>query len=208
MNGSPISVKPSPSSWWYATSVIFFLIPVCIGGFIFARKLSHLTDGLVQLVVPGSAELTLKHTGANTVFLEKESVVNGRIFSTNGSIAGLNCSVRSQDGSTVLLRRPTASTTYTLGGRNGRSVLEFNVAQPGTYHFECGYEQGQSGPQVVMAVGTGVGSDILVSLLAGFFGIGVGGAFAAIAAVTVYSRQRSNRQKMTKAISAATVSGY
>lgn len=207
MNRAPNLVKSSPNSWWYASCVLLFLVPAGIGGVVFAKKLFHLTDRLVQVVVPGSAELKLDQPGVNTVFLEEESVVNGRIFSTNGGVAGLNCSVHGQDGSTIVLRRPSTSTTYTLGGRNGKSVLEFNISQPGIYHFECGYEQGRSGPDVVLAVGTGVGSGIIASLLAGFLGIGGGVALAAIAAVIVYTLQRRNRQERLKAISAANFSG-
>ena len=48
-------------------------------------------------------------------------------------------------------------------------IRSAGVPAAGTYHFECGYEQGQSGPTVVVAVGSGVGTAIVVSLAAGFW---------------------------------------
>jgi len=113
--------------------------------------------------------LKFDRPGVKTIFLEQESVVDGRVYATSGPISGLNCSVRSQDGASIGLRRPTASTSYALQGRAGKSALEFSVPAAGTYHFECGYEQGQSGPTVVVAVGSGVGTAIVVSLAAGFW---------------------------------------
>jgi hypothetical protein len=64
-------------------------------GYALWRGLSHVTDGLVQVVVPGDAELSLKHEQLYTVFLESQSVVNGKIYSTNGSVNGLECRVKS-----------------------------------------------------------------------------------------------------------------
>ncbi len=154
-----------------------------------------MTDHLVQVVVPGSADLKFDRPGLNTVFVEEQSVVNGRVFVTNDSISGLTCKIHAQDGSSLNLRRTSVSTTYQLSGRSGKSALEFNVPAPGTYHFECGYEEGQTGPEVVLAVGSGVATDIFVSIGALFAGLGSGFLIAAVVAVVIYQKQRRNRQK-------------
>lgn len=195
MNLPQTSAKSSPSSWWYAVCVLVFLVPASVGGTVFVRKLLHLTDHLVQVVVPGSADLKFDRPGLNTVFLEEQSVVDGRVYATNDSVSGLTCKVRAQDGSLLNLHRTSVSTTYQLSGRSGKSALEFNVPGPGTYHFECGYGEGQTGPQVVLAVGSGVGTDIFVSIGALFAGLGSGFLVAAVVAVVIYQKQRRNRPK-------------
>jgi hypothetical protein len=161
---------------------------------VFVYEIFHITDRLVQVVVPGSKDLKFDRPGANTVFLEEESTVNGKIYSTSSSaVSGLKCDVHAQDGSEINIRRPGGSTTYEVSGRRGRSVLEFYVPKAGTYHFQCAYEEGKSGPEAVIAVGSGVTTAILVSLAAVFIGFGVGTVLGAVTFVIIYKRQRRSR---------------
>ena len=52
-----------------------------IGVFLYAliHGIFHITDSLTQVIVPGNAELPLKKRLTYTVFLQEESVVNGKI---------------------------------------------------------------------------------------------------------------------------------
>jgi hypothetical protein len=156
----------------------------------------HITDNLTLIVVPGESDLTLKPKLKYTIFLEEESVVDGRIYSSRQeSLDGLTCRVSSQSsGNKIDLHRPNMSTTYSVGGRSGRSVLDFVTQEGGGYHVACGYDEGQQGPQVVIAVGSGVTEGIFrtvfQSLLA-FFGGGILGS--AILIVTLIRSSKRNR---------------
>ena len=170
-------IKPS---WWYASIgwVLIFAGGALFVYFLF-NGLSHLTDSLTQLVVPGHAELSLGTPATYTVFLEEQSVVDGRIYSTTQSVDGLSCTVTMLSGSQKIpLRRPGMSTTYNLGSRSGRSVLEFPVKVAGQYDLSCNYPEDTKGPQTVLAVGSGVGEKIiqtiLRSLVSMFGGVGLG----------------------------------
>jgi hypothetical protein len=89
---------------------------------------------LLQVVVPGDAELRLKHERLYTVFLESRSVVKGKIYETNGAVNGLECKVRSAASEVPIpMRRSVVSTAYDLSGRSGRSVLEFHVPTDASY---------------------------------------------------------------------------
>jgi hypothetical protein len=137
-------------------------------GYALWRGLSHVTDGLVQVVVPGDAELSLKHEQLYTVFLESQSVVNGKIYSTNGSVNGLECRVKSAASEAPIpIRRSVMSTTYELDGRSGHSVLEFRVPSDGSYGFSCSYGNTGYGPETVVAVGSGVTGRIIWTVFAG-----------------------------------------
>ena len=172
-----------------------------VGIFIYTlwHGISHITDSLVQVVVPGEAQLSLKHAQSYTVFLESESVVNGKIYSSNESVNGLECKVKAVSSEELIAtRRSSISTTYNVGGRSGHSVLEFNVPQDGSYQFACNYGDSTHGPEAVMAVGSGVGAGImrtvLTSLLA-FFG-GLGSGFLVLL-VTFVLRHRAKSQLVT-----------
>lgn len=113
------------------------------------------------------------------MFLEEESTVNGKIYSTKQSIAGLVCRVNSiQNGSALLIEKPGMNTSYSLNGRSGHSVLEFPIQQNGRYTFACDYGDSPRGPDVVLAVGSGVGEAIsrtvMVGLASFFGGFGAG----------------------------------
>lgn len=79
------------------------------------------------------------------------------------------------------------STTYNLSNRSGRSVLEFPVKVRGQYEVSCDYPQDTSGPQTVVAIGTGVGEKILkillMSLVSMFGGMGSGALVIALISI-------------------------
>ena len=157
-------IKPS---WWYASiGVVFVLAGAGLFVYFLFHGLSHLTDSLTQVVVPGHKELSLNKPATYTVFLEEQSVVDGRIYSTTEAVNGLNCSVTAQPGGQQIpLHHPRMSTTYNVSGRSGRSVLEFPVKVPGQYELSCNYPEDAKGPQTVVAVGAGIGEELLKTLL-------------------------------------------
>jgi len=184
-----------PSLWHCLWGVLFFLI----GGGVFAytmfHGLMHVTDSLTQVVVPGRAELNLK-PGQYSVFLEEQSTVNGKIYSTTQSIDGLACRVSSmQTGTSIAIEKPSMNTTYSVNGRSGHSVLEFPIQQDGRYAFACDYGESSKGPEVVVAVGTGVGGAISRTVIGGlgaFFG--GGGAGMIVVVVVVVRREREKKR--------------
>jgi hypothetical protein len=172
----------------------FFLV----GGGFFVYTLfhgiAHVTDSLTQIVVPGSAELNLQQK-RYTVFLEEESTVNGKIYSTTQSIDGLVCRVSSvQNGTTIPIERPRMSSSYSVNGRSGHSVLEFSIQQNGRYAIACDYSENSKGPVVVVAVGAGVVEAIFRTVLGGLGAI-FGGIGAGMVVVLVVMLKREREKK-------------
>jgi hypothetical protein len=184
-----------PGLWHCLWGVPFLLIGGGFFGYTLFHGLMHVTDSLKQIVVPGSAELNLK-PGRYSVFLEEQSTVNGKIYSTTQSVDGLACRVSSvQNGATIPIEKPSGSSTYSVGGRSGHSVLEFPIQQDGRYLFECDYGENSKGPEVVVAVGSGVGEAIartVFGALASFFG--GGGACLFVVLVVVIKREREKKR--------------
>jgi hypothetical protein len=150
--------KQSPSSWWYALAVLPFIAGFALGIGYFVWSLfqgfAQLDKELVQVVVPGSATLNFDRPGTKTIFMESHSVVRGRVYATNGTIEGLACHVfASANHSEVPIRQTSTASSYTLNGRSGTSIEEFRIDRAGSYWFQCGYDSGRDGPEVVLAVG-------------------------------------------------------
>src|SRR5215472_2730104 len=178
MNGSR---NAGPSPWFYALGGVCVAAGVAIFLYALLHGIFHVTDSLTQVVVPGEAQLNLKRDLDYTVFVERESVVNGKIYATDDSLIGLECNAALVSGVQKISMRPArGSLTYNVGGRSGRSVFEFRVPEDGAYDFACGYSGMARGPQVVVAVGSGVGEAIMKTILQSlggmFGGFGLGGA--------------------------------
>lgn len=186
------TVRVRPSLWQCLWAVPFFLVGAGWFGYTLFHGLMHVTDLLTQVVVPGTAELSLQ-PGQYSVFLEEQSTVNGKIYSTTESVNGLSCRMRSvQTGAPVAMARPSANVSYDVNGRSGRSVLQFAIEQAGKYAFACDYGETTKGPEVVVAVGSGVGTAIMrtvVDGLSAFFGGGAAGVVVIL--LVVVRRERA-----------------
>lgn len=187
---------PYTSVWRILWGMPFFLIGG--GGFVYLlfHGITHVTDSLTQIVVPGSAQLRLQGGQTYTVFLEDESVVNGKIYSTTESINGLTCQIVSvQKGTSLAIGKPSANASYSVGGRSGHSVLEFPVPDDGQYLFSCSYGENSKGPETVVAVGAGVGDSITRTVLGSLAALFSGGGLGAVIVAIVLIKRRREKQK-------------
>jgi hypothetical protein len=137
----------------------------------------------IQVVVPGEHEIHLSDSGTYTVFYEYRSEVDGRVYATAQSLSGLLVALRSKDDFTeVALSSPSGSTTYSVGGRAGVSVLKFEIDEPGTYVLSADYAPGADGPDVVLAIGKLNLLRTILIALAIVFGPLIAGAFVIVRA--------------------------
>ena len=186
----PTVERPAPGRVWYVVAVLVALAGFAGAGVRVYANLGDLTRGMVQVVVPGEAEMALE-PGRYTIFHEYQSSVDGRIYSGT-DVTGLLVRVVPVDGGTPLtLDQLGVTTSYDLGGRSGRSVLAFDVARAGDYRLVAGYPEGEAKSQAVLAVGRGVAGRIL-SLVFTALGIAfLGVAVAVVIAVITYRRRRA-----------------
>ena len=189
-----------PSRWYYGLAIVIFIIGVSLFTLFLFNSLIGLTGALTQVVVPANSDILLPETGKYTIFYEYQSVVGNRLYFTGEKLSGLQCTLTSKvTGYRIALSRPRTRSTYSLGGRKGVGVLEFNIDQPGIYEFSASYPKGQEGPEVVLAMGHGFMKKlmgIIFSGLAIFFG---SGAIAiAIIVVTLLKRQKVKKQLENK----------
>lgn len=186
------NIDSGPSRLWYLLAVAIFVAGMAAMGVFLASRLAGLGETLVQVVVPGEAELALE-TGSYTIFHERRSTVDGRIFSAD-SIAGLGVTLASAAGEPVALAPTSMSSNYEFAGRSGTGAFEFEIGEPGVYLLSAAYREGAAGPETVLAVGKEFGGNLLRTLLGAFAFAFTGMGVALAIAGTVFVKRRAARR--------------
>jgi hypothetical protein len=133
--------------------------------FLFSTVFSNLNDMAeipsIQVVVPGSSNITLSQPEKYTIFYEYHSVVGNRIYSTGEEIPGLQVNLISTDTrDDIPLSSASVNRTYTVGGRSGIGLLDFTIDQAGIYELSASYPPvqgqqeggGEQNQEIVLAV--------------------------------------------------------
>ena len=201
-----------PSRWYYGLALLVVLVgvPCCVLLPFMYLNFTGLPDSLTQVVVPGKRDITLSEPGTYIIYYESKTVVGNKVYSTPSSkervisetrtLSGLECTLISKvTGSPVAISPASRPTGYVVRGvrgrRSGVSVLEFTIAQPGTYEFSAAYAEGRAGPEVVLAIGRDIRWKQTGAVL-GMMMLFVGSVAIAIliAAVTFIKRQKAKKQ--------------
>jgi ABC-type glycerol-3-phosphate transport system permease component len=191
MDGSEIQ----PSSLYYGLAILIIAIGFAVFAWTIYSSVSGASSELMQVVVPGSADLDLNEPGEYTVFYENQTYVNGKFYSSGGQIPGLQIRVTEKATGRELSTNPSpGSFTYSFGSRSGRSIMAFQVERPGIYRINASYPSGK-GPEAVLAVGHGftesIFSSVVIALAALFGSI----AIAAIVVYATYTRRKKARDR-------------
>lgn len=189
MNTIQSARNDPPSRLWYALAALTVLAGFAGMAAFMVPKLSAMGDDLIQIVVPGQADLSLEKPGSYTVFHEKQSVVDGTVYASN-TISGLKVTVsNAETGTDVPLTASSANMSYSFASRSGTSVFEFEIATPGRYRLTAAYEGGRAEPKLVLAVGQGFVGGLLKTIFTAI-GIAFTGVIAAAITVIVVWRKR------------------
>jgi hypothetical protein len=159
---APLGIKPS--RWFYVIGIIILVGgPIISGIFLFSAVVSNIGDMTevpsIQVVVPGTSDITLSQTGKYMVFYEYQSMIGNRIYSTGQDIPGIQVNVVSIDtGAEIPISASSMNSTYTIGGRSGIGLFDFVIDQPGVYELSGSYpasiqgQQQEQGPEIVLAI--------------------------------------------------------
>jgi hypothetical protein len=188
---APVVVKPSKifygvSVFAFIAGVVLFFVVLLFGILSSFNNVGH------QVVVPGSGIIELDEAGNYNIFHEYRSIVDGKVYSSN-SINGLVYALRNvKTGEFITLTNPESNMNYSINGREGRSIFEFNIDEPGRYEFEAWYET-ENGEEAVLAIGKGFGANLFVTIIL-CFGILFGSIVISILIflITFFKRRNFN----------------
>jgi hypothetical protein len=151
------------SRLWYLVA----LVPIAIGVIVVVKNVRGLFDDIEHMqrvVVPGERTLKLD-AGDYVIYGETKSRVDGVSY-INESF-NVRCALSAADGTAIKLESKTGSSQYTLAGYEGHSMFDVSIPKAGDYHFAC---EGDS-KAAVLAFGHGIGMTLVVTILAGVFGL-------------------------------------
>ena len=172
-------------------SPVWFVVAGLIALAGFAGELFHLMPrldaadaGMVRVVVPGNAVLTLDKAGPYTVYHEKSSTVDGRYYASD-NVSGLRLRLTDEaTGAPVKLTEPTMHSNYTIGNKTGSSIYAFTIDRPGRYRLAADLADGRGEPNAVLAIEQGMLGEmfslIFGALAIAFAALGIAGAIVLV----------------------------
>jgi hypothetical protein len=109
----------------------------------------------IRVVVPGTHRIELDDPGEYTVYYEYESVIQGRVFSSDRTLSGVLVWItRVGEPDPLKLTHVSERESYETGRYAGGSILTFEAEEPGTYEITGVYPgRFQTGDSIVLAVG-------------------------------------------------------
>lgn len=173
----------------YVIGLLCLLAGMSMAGWLAWSEVAALRNVMIRVVVPGSTELTLDETGTYTIFHESDSVVDGKLYSAS-NISGLSVTVTADNGQQIAVTVPNVSSSYSMGGHNGKSVLAFDIASAGRYRLSALYANGRTEPQTVLAISRGFVGRLVGTILGVVFSILAGFGSALALVLTTYFRRR------------------
>ena len=184
-NTAPAKIKPS--RWFYVIGIIVLIAgPAISSAIVFSTVFSNIGSiteiPSIQVVVPGSSDITLPQPGEYTIFYEYRSMVDNRIYSTHQDIPGIIVNIISKDTrDEIPLSSPSTSSTYTIGGRSGIGLFDFAIDKPAIYELSASYpvakgQQVEQTQDIVLAV---IHSSVMEHIFGSIMGT-VAGAMAIV----------------------------
>ncbi len=176
--------KLGPSKVYYGIAVVFAVAGIVMAILTMVIGLLKINDHSLRLIVPASNEFFLE-AGNYTVFHEYKSEIDGKFYQTlNADISELRMSVYDYELEEYIeIKQPTASSTYTMGNREGYSIWAFSLEEDAHVMVDIWYLNNE-GPDAVLSIQNGFGSGlvriILFFMIFLFGGLGGGGLIIAM----------------------------
>ncbi|QNU67018.1 hypothetical protein EHE19_000200 [Ruminiclostridium herbifermentans] len=183
-----------PSKLLYAISGIIFVIGIISFVVVLVTGIiSSVNSFDNQVVVPAKRNIEIIEPGDYNIYFEYRSVVDGRVFETS-NINGLVCKLKNIDtGEYIRLENSKVNSSYSVNGREGRSLFRFTIDKAGTYELDASYESGE-GEEAVLIIGRGLGMKLLSTFLICFAILFV--TIAGSVILFVYTYRKRNLQKI------------
>lgn len=179
-----------PSKWWYLGAAMVAMVGIAAAIGLFVRGIMGVYDDVNEfqrVSVPGEGTVSIDDPGGHTVYLE----FAGANESTTARAPPVDVAITDPDGGPVGIVRYESNVTYETDEHEGIAVYSFDTARAGTYRVTA---DSTSPGVTVVAIGEGLGDDLIRSIVAAF-AAGIIGALVAgaIATVTAVGRSRARR---------------
>jgi hypothetical protein len=139
----------------YLFGGVLVLFAFAVAGIAISSAISTM-EGMQRVAMPGTAEVTLP-AGPSTLYVETRSKLGDRVIESDGDF-NFRCDIPG-----VELHKPRSSVRYSMAGYRGHNAFDVEVGSGGRYALTC---EPASTPPFVIAIGAGVGSWIVIAVVA------------------------------------------
>nr|MBN2277459.1 hypothetical protein [candidate division Zixibacteria bacterium] len=192
--------KVRPSLWYVAFGVMVGVFGTAVFIWFLYDRVIHMADDFQRVVVPGRAVMEFRGPGNYTIFHEYRSVVGGRIFGSDDNIAGLQIRLVKLEGyEEIFLEETPGRSSYEFEDRDGYSLYDFNIIEPGSYLLEAWYPgvgSSATGKETVLAVGRDFMKRLLTTVIISIVIMVVSWVLAVIIIITTMVKRKRNRQEV------------
>lgn len=177
----------------YIASVLLLVVGVVGAGIFIFKSYSMLGEEMQKFEMPGTAEVEFKDPGKYTFYHEFRTVVDGENINTDDiPIEDYRFSLtHSETGEESLLIRLDGEQKYSFRDREGRTLFETEIDEPGTYVLIGEGETGKdaAASSFIVTLDRGFLVQRLTSILGGQIIMLIPAILALIIFVYAYSRK-------------------
>lgn len=150
MNTSKEANKPSKKQFIIPT--IVFIICTITSVFLFQQgKVRSVDPPKTSFLVPGTVVLPLDKPGRYTIYLEQDTLFEGKHYTAPEVLEGLKCEVVKDDKS-IKVEPADLSYSYNRAGQKGETYFNFTIESTGDYQITTTLENNEI-KEAVLSVG-------------------------------------------------------
>lgn len=131
MNAFEKKYKPSKKQFIIPT-IVFILCAVTSVFLFYQGKARSIDPPKTSFLVPGTTMLDLTQVGRYTIYLELDTLFEGKHYEAPEVIEGLKCEVM-KDETKIKVEAADLSYSYNRNGQKGESYFNFTIEEPGSY---------------------------------------------------------------------------
>ncbi len=180
-----------PGKGWYVVAALMAAAAIAavvwVGGSLIVDVYNDLAD-MQRLSVPGEKDLSFAQSGKYVVFHDDQGEEPGEAYEAGPPNDQVSGKLVDASGKEVSLEPVSVNETYSIDGHSGKSIFDFTIERPGTYHLSAVCADGR---KAVLAVGRSIDFEPIVWLIM-LIPAAILAAFAAIIITIVTAVKRSN----------------
>lgn len=145
--GIPLKEVKRPSAMQYFAGIAIIIVTTIIAIAILVSSALSIIKPEISVAVPGTRQIELSDSGYYIFFCEEQS--SGGSCDT---IEDMDISLYDSSSNPVELSYPSSDIDYTIEGKSYSSIYDFSIDEPGTYTLVAEYDEGESGPDAMIAI--------------------------------------------------------
>lgn len=176
---------------WYLVAAGLFVSAIGVAAIGVTQWFSAV-EGMQRFEMPGKVQIMLP-MGTTTLYGESQSIVDGKAFASASELS-FKCQVTGPAGVTATIDKPSSKVTYSAAGFSGQNAFDIHTDTAGPHTLEC-----ESPSPFVAAIGTGIGTWLVVALVGGLVPAGIG----VLVFVLVLLKRSSQKRRLATPIAPA-----